>query len=102
MTRVFLSYSHDDDGHKRWVRSAANDLSTRELEVVLDQTHLRPGADFHVFMESAVESADFILLVCTPQYGAKAKSRKRGVGMETALILSEIYEGASELSLIHI
>ena len=93
MKRVFFSYSHDDDEHKEWVKSAAQDLSDKGLDVVLDQNDLKPGQDIHFFVERAVTSSDFVLLVCTPNYARKANNRKRGVGMETMLITSEIYNG---------
>ncbi|MDH3890121.1 MAG: toll/interleukin-1 receptor domain-containing protein [candidate division Zixibacteria bacterium] len=96
MTRVFFSYSHDDAEHKAWVLGAAQDLASRGLEVVLDQTDLKPGYDIHRFAEAAVESSRFVLLICTPTYAQKANNRERGVGMETALINSEIYAGAEE------
>ncbi len=96
MTRIFFSYSHDSDAHKLWVRNRAHDLSRRGLEVILDQNDLKPGGDIHHFVELAVTSADFVLMVCTPQYAARANSRQRGVGMETALITSEIYRGATD------
>lgn len=96
MTRVFFSYSHDNESHKAWVKSAAEDLSRRGLDVILDQDNLRPGQDIHLFAEKAVESSDFVLLICTPDYAEKANGRKRGVGMEITLITSEIYAGASE------
>lgn len=94
--RVFISYSHDSPEHKAWVRSAANDLSQRGLDVVLDQNDLKPGQDIHYFVESAVHSSDFVLLVCTPDYARRANHRRRGVGMETNLITSAIYDGATE------
>ncbi|KAA3647201.1 MAG: toll/interleukin-1 receptor domain-containing protein [Chloroflexi bacterium] len=96
MTRVFFSYSHDDDAHKAWVSDIAQDLSRRGLDVVLDQNDLKPGLDIHQFAELAVETSDFVLLICTPEYARKANNRVRGVGMEISLITSEIYSGASD------
>jgi hypothetical protein len=95
LTRVFFSYSHDGEEHKNWVRAAAADLEARGLEVILDQTHLEFGQDIHHFTEAAVKSADFVLLICTPIYKQKADGRQRGVGTETTLITSEIYDGAT-------
>lgn len=95
MIRVFFSYSHDNDAHKLWVRKLADDLRNRGFDVVLDQTELRPGQDILHFVEAAVESSDFVLLVCTPSYARKANGRVQGVGMETVLITTELYEGAT-------
>lgn len=96
MVRVFISYSHDSIQHKEWVRKKADDLVSHNMDVVLDQFNLKPGQDIHQFVESAVQSADFVLLVCTPVYAVKANNRQKGVGIETALITSEIYNGADE------
>lgn len=96
MIRVFLSYSHEDDEHNKWVLDAAEDLKKRDLEVIVDQNDLKPGYDIHQFAEAAVKSSRFVLLVCTPEYARKANSRKKGVGIETSLINSEIYNGATD------
>lgn len=96
MTRVFFSYSHDDDDHKTWVRNRADDLMSRGFEVLLDQADLKFGWDIDHFVESAIESADFVLLICTPAYGAKANGRTHGVGTETVIIKSELNEGATD------
>ncbi len=72
------------------------DLSERGFDVILDQNDLKPGQDIYQFMEAAVESSDFVLLICTHLYAQKANNRVRGVGAETALITSEIYEGANK------
>lgn len=96
MARIFFSYSHDNDAHKKWVKKAADDLSSIGLEVILDQTHLKFGQDIHKFAENAVLSSDYVLLICTPKYATRANSRRYGVGKETALISSELYEGKEE------
>lgn len=88
MIRVFFSYSHESDDHNAWVQSRAADLATRGFRVLIDQSDLKPGHDIDTFMESAIESSDFVLLICTPAYGAKANGRGRmhGVGRETVII----------------
>lgn len=92
--RVFFSYSHDNDEHKKWVLHAANDLLARGFEPILDQTHLKPGKDILHFAESAVESSDYVLMICTPNYALKANNRTHGVGWEVSIITSELFDGA--------
>ena len=41
--RVFLSYSHDSEVHRAWVRLLAERLLKGGVEVTLDQWDLRPG-----------------------------------------------------------
>jgi hypothetical protein len=93
MIRVFFSYSHDSVEHKERVRQYANDLMSRGFDVLIDQANLKPSMDIGHFVESAIESADYVLLICTPAYAAKANARSHGVGEETVIIKSELNEG---------
>lgn len=92
--RVFFSYSHDNEEHKAWVSNIAKDLSSRGFETILDQNDLMPGKDILRFAESAVRSADFVLMVCTPEYARKANDRSHGVGWEASMITAELFSGA--------
>lgn len=102
MIRVFFSYSHDSAQHSAWVQSRAADLTNRGFEVILDQANLKFGQDIDAFMESAIESADFVLLICTPAYAAKANGRSRthGVGRETVIINVHLGKGATDKKFI--
>jgi hypothetical protein len=40
---VFLSYSHDSEAHKAWVRKLVADLRAQGVDATLDQWDLRPG-----------------------------------------------------------
>jgi hypothetical protein len=42
MPRVFISYSWDDEDHKRWVRDLAARLRTHGIETLLDQVRPWP------------------------------------------------------------
>jgi hypothetical protein len=90
MPTVFISYSWDGAGHKAWVRRFGEDLQTRGITVWLDQFDLRLGDDVTKFMERGVSEADYVLLVCTEQFGQKANERRGGVGYEQAVVTSEI------------
>ena len=92
--RVFISYSWDSQDHKDWVRRLADRLIGDGLAVTLDQYDLRGGQDMHVFMERGVCDASHVLVVCTPDYIARANARRRGVGEETSLITPEFYNRA--------
>ena len=78
--RVFLSYSHDSEPHKAWVRRLAERLRQGGVEVTLDQWDMRPGADVVRFMEQGIRDADRVLMVCTANYVAKAEERKGAAG----------------------
>lgn len=89
--KIFLSYSWDNQEHKNWVRQLADRLIQNGIEVILDQYDLRGGEDMHKFMESAVNSATHILVICTPDYVKRANERVKGAGEETSLITSDFY-----------
>lgn len=89
---AFISYSHDSDEHKTWVRAGlAERLMAAGIRVVLDQWHLKYGADLTYFMENAAR-ADSVLLVCTPMFAAKANARKGGVGYESSIVTAEMLQ----------
>ena len=92
MPTVFVSYSWDTAGHKAWVRRFGEDLRTRGITVWLDQFELRLGDDVTSFMERGVTQADFVVLVCTENFGQKATQRRGGVGYEQAIVTSEILQ----------
>jgi small GTP-binding protein len=84
----FVSYSWDDDKHKRWVYQLATDLRNAGLDVVFDRWELIPGANPARFMERIAES-NFITVVGTPGYSDRYKNRLdagTGVAAEMDLI----------------
>lgn len=85
--RVFVSYSHDSTEHSDWVRKLANDLRERGIDTFLDVWDLRPGDNFVERIQSAVESAEYCIAICSPRYREVAERRRRdGIGYEQALI----------------
>ena len=95
LTSVFLSYSWDSDEHKRWVAALGSKLKAHEVAVKLDQTDLRPGADLTRYMEASVRESDYVLLICTPAFPARADDRVGGVGYEQAVVTGEIFSGTA-------
>jgi hypothetical protein len=80
--KVFISYSHDSQPHKDWVRDLATVLRANGIDVVLDQWDLSPGQDIAAFMAGGIQTADRVLLICTEQYVSKAEAGSGGVGYE--------------------
>jgi hypothetical protein len=87
---VYLSYSHESDVHKQWVRHLAGDLVKNGVKTTLDQWHLHVGDDIGVFMEQSVKNSTYILLVCTEVFAEKANDRKGGVGYEQAVFVGAL------------
>lgn len=86
---VYLSYSWDSAIHMDWVSKLAFRLEANGLKVVVDQWNTRLGNSLTHFMETAVSSSDFVLLICTPNYKKRADARKGGVGYEQDLMTAE-------------
>lgn len=86
---VFVSYSHDDLDHKRWVLDLSTRLRKSGVDVILDQWDLDAGDDLGSFMTSNLKSADRVLMVCTPNYVNKANEGKGGAGVERMIMTAE-------------
>ena len=88
--RAFISYSHDTAPHKEWVLDFATTLRNRGIDAVLDQWDLKPGDDLPHFMETQLEAADYILMICTEKYVEKANAGEGGVGYEKMIMTSSL------------
>ncbi|EJG0989859.1 toll/interleukin-1 receptor domain-containing protein [Vibrio parahaemolyticus] len=91
--KVFLSYSWDTEEHKTWVRELAERLIANGVDAKLDQWHVLPGQSLTQFMEKEANEADYILIVCTPNYCSKSTSRSGGVGYEQQIISGQLVGG---------
>ena len=90
---AFISYSWDSKAHKTWVRLLAERLVRNGVDVILDQWHLEPGASLTHFMERSIERAEFVLVICTPNYARRSNSRTGGVGYEQQIISGQMALG---------
>lgn len=91
--KVFLSYSWEGDAHKEWVRALAERLTQNGVNVRLDQWHISPGQSLTQFMETEVQTCEFVLVVCTKDYCRKSLARVGGVGYEQQIITGNIVGG---------
>lgn len=87
---VFISYSHDSEEHKTWVRDLAASLRNIGIDVILDQWEIGPGDDVPKFMEQPVRRALRVIMVCTEQYVRKADDGQGGAGYETMVMTGEL------------
>lgn len=88
--KVFISYSHDSEEHKKWVLELATRLRSFGIDATLDQWELKAGADIPLFMEQHLTNSDFVVLVCTDKYVEKANAGKGGVGYEKMILTADI------------
>jgi hypothetical protein len=100
--KVFISYSHDSDQHKDWVRTVAIALRTKGIDAVLDQWDLKPGQDMAAFMANGIRTADRALLICTAPYVAKAEAGTGGVGYERLIVTAEVIGAIDTIKFIPI
>jgi hypothetical protein len=98
--KVFISYSWSGQEHEDWVLMLAHRLNGEGggVHVVLDKWDLKEGNDKYVFMEQMVHADDIdrVLMICDRKYAEKADGRKGGVGTETTIISSSVYENAKQ------
>lgn len=90
---VFISYSWDSKDLSEWVLSFAARLQVSGISTILDRAHYDRSKPLNAFMLKSIHDADFVLVVCTPQYKVKADSLdvRTGVGVESTITLSLFY-----------
>lgn len=89
---AFISYSWDSEEHRQWVRRLADDLQTRYGIYVLCDCYNRQGEELANFMVSAIERADRVLIVGTPNYKQRSALSHGGAGFEGHIINVELYK----------
>lgn len=86
---IFISYSWEPDEVKKWVLELANKLEGK-YNVILDQKSFLPGDNLERRMIESIVKSDYVLLILTPQYKAKAEKSVGGVGFEASIIDAEL------------
>ena len=81
---------HDSPDHKNWVEALAIRLRKNGIDAILDQWDASPGDDLTLFMEEGVTQSDRVIVVCTPNYVAKADAGVGGVGYERMIVTAEL------------
>lgn len=97
---AFVSYSWDDEEHKRWARGLAERLRADGVEATIDQWGAVPGDQLPAFMEKAISGNDFVLIVCTPRYKERSEKRVGGVGYEGDIITAELLHKGNQRKFI--
>lgn len=89
---VFISYSWDSEEHKAWVKKLSDDLRSKYAVYTLLDRYNRGGFDLITFMTKAVERADRVLLIGTPDYRKKSEEYDGGgAKYEDQLISIQLY-----------
>lgn len=95
MPKVFISYSYDDEEHKKWVFDLACRLRTNGVDAIFDQFETRLGSDLALFMEQGLNASNRVICICSELYNQKANSGQSGVGYEKRIICKELMKDSS-------
>ena len=90
--KVFISYSWDNEEHKKWVLELATKLCENGIDVILDQWEVsnKGGSLLADFMINSVTSSERVLCIMTPNYKKKTDKLDGGVGFEYSILSSEL------------
>ncbi|CAC9621401.1 hypothetical protein [uncultured Gammaproteobacteria bacterium] len=99
--KCFISYSHDNQEHKKWVLNLAIRLRKNGVNAILDQWDLRLGGDIPTFIERLKE-VDRVICVCSKKYTSKADNSKGGVGYEKMLLTARLMANSDSEKIIPI
>src|ERR1700704_3281981 len=95
--RVFISYSHDSDRHRKRVLALANQLRGDGIEARIDQYVQDPNEGWIRWMRSQVKQANRVLLVFTETYqrrfeGDEEEGKGLGATFEGVIVTQWLYE----------
>lgn len=98
--KVFISYSHDSEEHRRNVLAFANRLRRDGVDAMLDQYVSSPEEGWPRWMNRQLEQADFVVLICTETYmrrveGREEPGRGHGVMWESNLVYQYLYNAGA-------
>jgi hypothetical protein len=102
MSKVFISYAWDTAEHQGWVRDIATRLVGDGVDVVLDIWDTRLGGDLALFMEQGIDTAQFVLVVCSDSYLLKSQAPEGGVGYEKRILTRKLMADLESDALIPI
>ncbi len=100
--KIFISYSWKPIVNKQKAISLAERLSSDGINVIFDDWNLSEGQDKYQFMEQMVTDTDInrVLIICNKDYTDKANNREGGVGTESLIISTDIYNQADQKKFI--
>jgi len=101
MKTIFISYANESNEHAEAVRTLADHLVIDGLQVTLDQYEPHPTVDWITWMNTGLDQADVVLMVCSPAYYRRVMRReKAGVGLgaqwEGHLIHTRLYDDLAQ------
>lgn len=100
--KVSISYSWTNKIHENKVLKLYERLRYDGVDAKLDKVDVKLGNDLNKIMEELIKSKeiDFIIIISDKKYAEKANSRKGGVGTETKLLVSDVYNNPYQRKII--
>lgn len=98
--RVFVSYSHDSELHREDVLQLALKLRESGIDASIDRFVAAPPQGWPRWMMNEIDSASFVLLICTDTYrrrfeGREAPGKGQGATLEGLLATQHIYNSST-------
>lgn len=102
--KVFISYSWTNNDYVLKVTNFVNRLVADGVDVLFDQYEIKPGKSLNNYMERCVKDPTItnVLILLNPDYKEKADAGKGGIGIETQIISSEVYQNLNNEKFIPI
>lgn len=109
MTKVFISYSHDNDVHQQRVYALADRLKNDGVDIILDRDCGPGGPDegWGKWSGKQAEEANILLPVFTPEYrkcwdGKQMPNTRLGAIHELKVIYKRLYNAGSNIDFCRI
>jgi len=87
---LFISYSWDSEEHRNWVLKLAWELQQSGAFYVIVDKMLKKGQHFTRFMDVAIQKANYVLVIGTPNYLKKYSNGSGGAAYEETIITQEL------------
>jgi len=98
--KVFISYSHDSEEHKKWVLTLATELRKNGIDIILDQWDLDLGSNLPNFMEQGLNNSERIIIICSDEYIRKSNLNQGGVGYEKIILTANLMKNLNSNKII--
>lgn len=100
--KIFISYSWTSPSHQDFVLRLAERLMSDGVHALLDRWDLQEGQDKYAFMERMVTDPEIsrVIIICDKKYTEKANNKVGGVGTESQIISSEVYNRVDQKKFI--
>jgi len=99
MTKVFISYSHDSEEHRKWVLDLSERLRQDGIDTILDRDfeNNSPPEGWPRWMLNSLDEATHVLCICTGIYyrrfrGFEVPGKGKGVDWEGTVITQALYD----------